>query len=510
MAEPHQLVRRLLDTPDIERVVPRLPPDVLHRLIDQCGLEACGDIVALATPGQLGRLLDLDLWRAASPGADQTLDAARFGRWLEVLLQSGADVAADRLTAMDVELVVDGLAAHVRVFDGASVASYVMLDGTEVSGWAPARGQVCEIGGLVIEGRPSSAWDAIVEVLVQLHEDAPFFFSRVMRGCIALSSGESELDVSHELLEERDQHAFDLAVEREGRRDRLGYVTPADARAFLHTSIHFALDGGQPPRNAVAAASLRALESHLREGDGVQAPSAEDVSPVDPSGVTAVVEILREEGVLAPPRALLTAGTADGDGRLALVRDFADTHLASAEELAFLTNALIAGGVIQGRSFTAQEAADAVSATCNLGLENWPADWSEPNLVTAFQVGWTLLQRDMSRPAATALIRVLADLECSDRDAHWALQALGRELTQRLRDGEPWRARQALDALLMLDAPAWAVLRALIDECPMMHAAVRSGRLLRIDPAACTFVARNSEIAMVHGYLASLATALAG
>jgi hypothetical protein len=84
------LLERILNTPRLERVVPRLPPELLHRVIQTCGLEDCGELVALATPGQLARIFDLDLWRAARPGSDEQFDAGRFGVWLEVLARRGA------------------------------------------------------------------------------------------------------------------------------------------------------------------------------------------------------------------------------------------------------------------------------------------------------------------------------------------------------------------------------------------------------------------------------------
>ena len=52
---------------------------MLHRVIQNCGLEDCGELVALATPGQLAHVLDVDLWRPATAGGDDTLDAERFG-----------------------------------------------------------------------------------------------------------------------------------------------------------------------------------------------------------------------------------------------------------------------------------------------------------------------------------------------------------------------------------------------------------------------------------------------
>ena len=92
--DPRSLLDRILDVPQLAHVVPRLQPEVLHRLIQSCGLEDCGELVALATPGQLARVFDLDLWHPGQPGLDEQFDADRFGVWLEVLMESGAAVAA--------------------------------------------------------------------------------------------------------------------------------------------------------------------------------------------------------------------------------------------------------------------------------------------------------------------------------------------------------------------------------------------------------------------------------
>src|SRR5262245_60359954 len=106
--EGRGLLDRILNTPSLEQVVPRLRPDLLHRVIQTCGLEDCGEIVALATPGQLARIFDLDLWRAAKAGLDEQFDAGRFGVWLEVLVESGAAAAAQKLAGMEVDLVIAG------------------------------------------------------------------------------------------------------------------------------------------------------------------------------------------------------------------------------------------------------------------------------------------------------------------------------------------------------------------------------------------------------------------
>ena len=80
------LLERVLSAPDVALVVPRLSSEVLHRVVQRCGLEDCGEFLALATPGQLAGVLDLDVWRADQPGLDEQFDADRFGVWIETLV----------------------------------------------------------------------------------------------------------------------------------------------------------------------------------------------------------------------------------------------------------------------------------------------------------------------------------------------------------------------------------------------------------------------------------------
>jgi len=517
MANPRPLLDRLLNAPDLATIVPRLQPDVLHRVIQTCGLEACTEFVALATPEQLTRVLDLDVWRLRTAGADEAFDADRFGEWIAVLLDAGADVAFAKLDGLDIHLIVTGLASHIRVFDHAAVSSYITLDGELVPGRRTNTKEfAAEIGGYQIEAKRTSAWDVIVELLAFLDAEHAAYFHRLMRGCVRVSSGPREADGFHDLLDDADQDLFDLARTRETRRERQGYVSPAQAHAFLRGARDLRLDGHRPLPSPIARAHFRAVESARtdpqadREGnidaaDPVAAAPAE--RPQDQAGA---VEVLRDAGLLgAQPRALLGARDQE-PSRLALVHAHLASRPAGVEELAYLANAVMAGCSIQGRPFTMLEASDAGVAIGNLGLESWPSQWDDPDLVTAFQLGWAILHREVCLHAAHTLITVLDEINCRDRDLQLRLEGLRRELLQHLRAGEPWRARDNLDVIITMDAPAWAVLLGLIDECPVMHAALAASRqrVLKINPSEFTFISKRSHIRVVHEYLATLATVL--
>src|SRR4029078_9759181 len=125
------LLDRILDTPHLAQVVPRLSAELLHRVIENCGLEDCGALVALATPEQLMRIFDLNLWRTDRPGGDEQFDAQRFGVWLEALMDNGAAIAAEKMAGLDIDLAIVALAHYVLVFDHAAVASFSTMAGYE-------------------------------------------------------------------------------------------------------------------------------------------------------------------------------------------------------------------------------------------------------------------------------------------------------------------------------------------------------------------------------------------
>jgi hypothetical protein len=525
---------------------------VLHRIIQSCGLEDCGELVALATPDQLMRVFDLDLWRSGRPGLDEELDGHRFGAWLEVLMESGATVAAQKLVGVDIDLVIAALAQHVLVFDRGAVSSFTTLDGEEV---APSRRPGdrlgCEVGSYLVEARRTDSWDAIAALLLFLDAERHDYFNRLMRGCRRLSSSTPEVDGLDDLLTDREQDMFDLAFGREGRREKQGYVTPAQARAFLQMARQLQLGKETTPlRNPVADAYFRAIEwtapvdaDANPESRRLPTVSGSPPAPTDcADAIAAVVDLLVEAGVLPQqPRALLDGSHGDAP-RLARIRaqmQFARdcdhaVYSMRTGEFAYLANTIVAGCSIQARAFTVREASDAAAAICNLGLENWPTQWFAEkagtissafdagttlpedflvnhDLISVFQVGWTVLHADVGMYAAEHLIHVLTDLRNEDLQIQAGLDALRIEMGRHWRDGAPWRARDALDVIVLLDMPAWATLLGLIDECPVIHAAIgasRGSRTRAVSASAFEFISENRQIASVHEFMESLAKTL--
>jgi hypothetical protein len=267
-----------------------------------------------------------------------------------------------------------------------------------------------------------------------------------------------------------------------------------------------------------------------------------------PASIEAVIELLTEAGVMPErPRALLEAADSDPQAarlaRLRRVMEYVrDTHetayLTRSRELAFLANALLAGCSVQSRPFTPQEASDAAAGICNLGLEHWPAGWpsvtspgaSSPHphdtatatppdtfptdsflidhdLVTAFEVGWSVLHQDVSLFVAEQLISTLDNLHCVDRDIQRGLVTLRRTLVKQRGAGTPWLARNAADVLAMLDMTAWISVLGLLDECPVLPAALTAnleGRTTTVSPTAFDFISTAAQIGDIRIFMRKL------
>jgi hypothetical protein len=539
---------RLLDTPLLPRIVPHLPPETLHQLIRLRGLEACSELVTSATPAQISSLLDLDLWRHPRAGVDEQFDVDRFGEWLEVLVDTGPSAAARTVAALDKDLVIAGLSRYVRVFDPGvfeptaesddepADRAQAMREGDAVD--STGDGLECELGGYLVRARRADAWDAIVTLLVVLDAEHGRFFHAVMQGCRHLSDSSPEIDGLDDLLLASEQHLHDVEIERERRRSQQGYATPADARAFLD----MARRPEQARVNPIVSAYFRAADeatdaSATPRSTSMSLPSAaprsSDARSTEASeSLEAVIELLTEAGVMPErPRALLEAAEADPEAArlielrrlMACVRDTdASVYLARSRELAFLANTLAAGCSIQSRAFTPSEASDAAAAICNLGLEYWPSRWPgvtteagvspdtwliDHTLVSAFEVGWAVLYEDVCVFVARQLISTLTGFRCTDRGIRRDLLVLQRALVTQCDAGTPWRARDAAEILAMLDTTVWVSVLGLMDECPVLPAAltaVLEGRTTTVSPTAFEFISISAQIGAVRMFMQKL------
>jgi hypothetical protein len=375
---PLRLVLHVLDHPELVAAVRELPPAALGRLIDAVGLEDAGELVALSTTAQLERVFDDDLWRSDQAGDDPHFDPVRFGTWLEVLLEAGEKAVAERLCELSLDFTVFAFSRLVLVVDmdqlGVELAedeetlelTEKALDSTLAEEWEEFR----------IIGRNARSWDAVLAALLALDRDHHDTLRRVLERLAAVSAeyiddngGLYDVLSSDELLES------DARAERDDRRAAAGYVAPSDARAFLALA-RGGLDEASP-RDAVTRAYFRELDESAAPRAPIRhSPRGTTVPPSpDVSSLLRLVDDAAAAGnaTRSPGPAALTTAASATLLRVALVR-LAErrpaAHAERIEELAYLTNVIVAGdSTLRGRAFRPVEALERAIALAELGLE---------------------------------------------------------------------------------------------------------------------------------------------
>ncbi|HVQ29767.1 MAG TPA: DUF6178 family protein [Vicinamibacteria bacterium] len=547
---PRHLLERLLDTPNLAQVVPSLEARVLTALVRHCGLEDCGEIVGLATAEQLVRVFDDDLWRGDEAGREDEFDAERFALWLEVLAESGVVAAAQKIVEMGLDFATAALSRHVLALDQETLllgeTLTAALDGYEPLENARAVLEAngldhclsADLGGYKVIAKSGEAWDALLAVLIELEGEHRGFFDALMKRCGNLST--EYLDGNGGLFDvlSADDHVMEvIAGAREQRREQEGYVTPSQAAAFLRLARqgHAGSIAGASTADPMTRGYFRELDA-TRGSAGARTESAGSRlgpgevqrSPDVQRDVSGFLSKLEAAGVVPSSRPpLLLAGKTDGSDRLAHIRSglrFVEEHDPAAyarrsEELAYLANVLVAGCSVDSRRFQSAEAADAALAVCNLGLENWlrapasgsaarlPEDFLQgQDLVTVFRRGWGLLNERVSLHVARRLAAIVSDLTCDDEEVQDDLTDLVRRLRRQLDNGTPWRERESLDVIAILDQPSWSILQGLLDECPVVPKRFDPSampRPLRMAPGF-EFISENTQIDCVRDFLESL------
>lgn len=387
------LLGRLLEDPDLAPTLRALPAPALRQVILHVGLEDAGELIALASLEQLRDVFDEDLWTSARPGRDERFDATRFTRWLEVLLEGGERGVADRLAELSEDFLVFAVSQLVRVLDVSVLTEWAtdpreaeLLDRIFDAPFAQA------FDAYLVVARRDSGWDAVLATLLALDEQHPQLLQSVFDHCATATH--EEVHSAHVLcdaLEGEERLLEDARAEREERRARQGYVSPADARAFLALAQR---PVAAPEEDPITRAHFRALEPTTGPAPGrAFGEAAAGSTPLRrlllDAGAESGIEVETAGGTEASPAVTEAAGSLFRRTLGALFECDPKTHQRVLEELAFLANVLIAGDTRAAEPWQPVEAAEHVFTLCDEGLRAVaPAHGADPAAAREALVRW--------------------------------------------------------------------------------------------------------------------------
>ena len=533
--QPHALLNHILDQPDLPDIIRNLDSGVLTRLIHHVGLEDAGQIVSLASATQLKGIFDEDLWHSKAPGQTEVFDAERFGVWLEVMMESGPEFAAQKVMELDEDLVTLGLCRLVLVVDISDMAIRFSDE------WQPVRDNLLErvmdsalnknFDNFIVLSKNLSHWDTVCAILAELNQLDDERLTRILERCrkIAIETMEDNegfINVlsGDEMLEE------DVAADREERREGKGFVTSTSAAVFLSkirsTPLKKIIQNQKmdfATRVYLESAAPVPVVDTASERDG--APEKIEERELVNLKVAAFIQTLQAADVLPSSDQKLLGYDDAGSGEHHLPLVNAMAHIGRTDpalyddlmtEFSYLSNTLVSGCTFKRQKFTATQAAEAAFSVCNLGCEILlktdfdPEDklpvkamtalLEEHRLVKLFQAGWKILFDNVVVYSAKSVFAFLNTLKARQMDLQQVheVRQMARFLHTCITSGRPWEFDDPMDHLLIfLDGETVSALSALVQEYPTLSDVICHQGRHRVSP----FVWSKTHIRTVRKYL---------
>jgi hypothetical protein len=318
-------LQRLLEEPGLDKWVRELPGPEWKALVRHVGLEDSSELLALSTPEQLVELNDETLWPG---GTNEAFDLERFATLLDVLHEAGTADLGEKVAALPEELLTFALSKLMSVWPSEFLRQLAEADESGALDKRLECQMYEELDEYTILSPSGLAWDPLMALLNTWSDTQPELLARILGRLTAANvNGVGEPDELVNVLDELAEFEEEAEAEREERRARSGYVSGSDARAFLHL----------PPcsKPGETDAISRAYFRRLRR----------EPAPAERTGDPRLQELLRSytHAERIDPKRSLSSGP--GLLKLALdelALDSPERHAQALEELAFLTNVMVA------------------------------------------------------------------------------------------------------------------------------------------------------------------------
>lgn len=460
------LVRKLLDNPRLPAFIENLDTPTLGKLIRHVGMTDAQELMALATPAQLSELIETESWSSDRPGTEEAFDPEKFLEWILVWYDMGPAFMAKKLVDVGDEsltLALMRLVIVVNIEEFAPGSSYEGAQEFDVFQRHVSVEDLETFGKYAVFGRDEEHWPVLRNILQELWSEDPDLLT------LALGRCRFDRSVLAQDLSEKDSERVlhhDLAWNREKKREGQGYATPLGATMFLTEARNgnFADLLIQVNYDPVTKRHLERLDEARREtaraesdaGDTLQ--STESATRAKDDDWQEIESLLESERIiqLATPRRLLAGPSTGSERYLQRALKGLEGRNAAAlqsrlDEIVYLANLLVAGSSLEGGIFTDAEAAKAVHATCNLGLEYciFEEPWddeeamlagfleAEPGLVKAFRIGYHLICQ-LPHKAIVTLVRELTGVRAQRelRPHPWIAEQVAKSIADANLQGE--------------------------------------------------------------------------
>lgn len=318
------LLRALLDEPGLDQLVRTLPGPEWKAIVRHVGLEDASELLSLSTSEQLVELIDETLW---TTGTSETFDVERFATLLEVLHDAGTKTLAEKMASLPEKFLTMALRRLVSVWPTEFLRQLAETDESGVLEKRLESQGFEDFDEYSVLSPSGLAWDALVALFSSWSDSHAELMSRLLeRLSQANVNSIGEVDELVNVLDEAAEYEEDAQSEREERRARSGYVSGSDARAFL--ALPPATKPGE--KDAISSAYFRRLQ-----------PEPATPRQADPR----LLEVLRRPTRASAPSKERHLGAGSGLLKLALEKleqKAPARHARALEELAFLTNVVLA------------------------------------------------------------------------------------------------------------------------------------------------------------------------
>jgi hypothetical protein len=373
LTRTRSLLNSLIELPDLANTIQALPAATFTALVRKVGVEDAGELVALATTEQLVQAFDEDLFVSERVGDRESLDVGRFVVWLEVLLEAGDELAADRVAELDEDFVAHALGSILLVLDADALRDR-LDEGDEDEARQVDKSLESalteDIDGYLLVAKRPDGWDAALTVVLALDRNHRALLVRLLDGLAQVGGSYLEdLEELSTVLSEGESLAEDAEAAREDRRSKHGYVEARSARAFLLLAQEPAKDWRPIDRDPLTRAYFREV-ARVTPAAGAR-PSTDMGSSGLPPAVLRELDEVRSGGsrlaLSRPAHAATTTLDVFTEALRELSQEAPSLFGERMEELAYLANVLVAGHDRDGSRLRPKEAADAALATVCYG-----------------------------------------------------------------------------------------------------------------------------------------------